>query len=349
MRVLIVDDNEINVRVMKGLVGKSLKADAICYTVSSDALDFCSEQEVDLVLVDFMMPDIDGLEFIERFRAMDGKADVPIVMITAAEDREVRYKALELGANDFLNKPIDNAEFVVRARNMLAIRLSKLELSNRADWLAEEVRKATMEIIAREREVIFRLTKATEYRSPETGAHILRMALYSKTIARKMGLTDDEQDLLLTAAPMHDIGKVGTPDNVLLKEGKLTQDEYEIMKEHTLMGYEILNGSKSKLLQIAAEIALAHHEKFDGSGYPKGLKGEDIPLMARICAISDVFDALTSPRTYKKAWTTNDALAEIDRQSGRYFDPVVISAFKSCLSEILAIKEKFSDGSDAKQ
>lgn len=343
MKVVIIDDNEMNIALLKNLVTKAVHCEPVSFTHSPDALRWCEQEMPDLVLVDYMMPELNGLQFIDKFRHLDGKKDIPIVMITATGEKEIRYKALELGANDFLNKPIDNAEFIARARNMLALRESQKALANRAEWLAEEVRKATAEIVSREREVIFRLTKAAEYRSPETGSHILRMALYSKAIARTLGMNEEEQDLILTSAPMHDIGKVGTPDYVLLKTEALTDYEYEIMKEHTVMGYEILQGSKSPLLQKAAEIALAHHEKYDGSGYPKGLKGEEIPLSAQICSICDVFDALTSPRSYKRAWTADEALAEIEKRSGTHFDPGLVRIFKKTLPDILSIKDRYSD------
>jgi len=342
MRVLIIDDNEINVAILRNLVLR-LPAEPICFTNSGQALEWCHTEEPDLVLVDYMMPTPDGIEFISAIRILPGFKEIPVVMVTAAGEKDVRYKALEVGATDFLTKPIDNIELIARARNLLELRKSQKALTDRATWLAEEVRKATKEIVARERELIFRLTKATEYRSPETGAHILRMALYSKAIAAHLGLSAEEQEILLTAAPMHDIGKVGTPDTILLKEDKLSDAEYEIIKEHTIMGYEILQGSKSKLIQVAAEIALSHHEKYDGTGYPNGLAGEDIPIFARICSVSDVFDALTTERAYKKAWSLEDALREIERRIGVDFDPRVVEAFKDALAEIIKIHKHYSD------
>lgn len=342
MRVLIIDDNEINVAILRNLVMR-LPAEPVCYTNSAQALEWCHGETPDLVLVDYMMPSPDGIEFIVAFRSLPGFKEIPVVMVTAANEKDVRYKALEIGATDFLTKPIDNIELLARARNLLELRRSQKALTDRAAWLAEEVHKATKEIIARERELIFRLTKATEYRSPETGAHILRMALYSKAIAAHLGLSAEEQEILLTAAPMHDIGKVGTPDTILLKDDTLSDPEYEIMKEHTIMGYEILQGSKSKLIQVAAEIALSHHEKYDGTGYPNGLAGDDIPIFARICSVSDVFDALTTERAYKKAWSLEDAVREVERRVGADFDPRVVDAFKDALPEILKIYKHYSD------
>ncbi len=343
MKVVIIDDNEMNVALLKNLVARALHEEPVCFLVSAEALEWCRTNEPDLVLVDYMMPSPDGLEWIELFRKLDGRAEIPVVMITAINEKDIRYKALQSGANDFLNKPVDTTEFLARAKNMLALRKWQKELSNRAEWLASEVRKATAEILAREREVIFHLTKAAEYRSPETGSHIVRVALYSKEIAKYLGLTEEEQELILNASPMHDIGKVGTPDMVLHKGDKLDEDEYAIMKEHTVMGYEILQSSESKLLQFAAQIALTHHEKYDGTGYPRGLKGDEIPLISRICTLSDIFDALTTERIYKPAWSVDQALAEIESLNGTTLDPKIVDAFRKALPEILKIRQEFAD------
>jgi putative two-component system response regulator len=209
--------------------------------------------------------------------------------------------------------------------------------------LAEEVRKATAQILEREQETVFCLARAAEYRDPETGVHIVRMAHYSKHIGRMLGLSVEQQDLLLETAPMHDIGKVGTPDLILLKPGKLTDAEFSIMKQHAVIGYEILNASTSPLLKVAAEIALNHHEKFDGSGYPNGAKGDAIPQFGRIVAVADVFDALTSERPYKKAWSIEQATQMLRDGAGKHFDPDCVEAFFADFDEILAIKARFAD------
>ena len=234
MKVLIIDDHDMNVTLLKNLMmAKVPDCETFCYTKSAEALIWCEENDPDLVLVDYMMPSPNGLEFIERFRKLAGKGDIPVVMITAVNEKDIRLKAIEFGANDFINKPIDTAELTARVRNMLALRKSQKALSNRAEWLAEEVRKATHEIVEREREVILRLTRAAEYRDPETGMHIVRMAQYCKLIAKAIGLSMDEQDLILDASPMHDIGKVGIADFILLKGEHLSTDEFESMKKHT--------------------------------------------------------------------------------------------------------------------
>lgn len=290
-----------------------------------------------------MMPDLDGVELIRRFRATPGCADIPVLMITANDQTAVRHRALEHGANDFLSKPIDKTEFLARARNMLALRTSQKRLEDRASWLAEEVVKATEEIVQRERETIFRLARVAEFRDPETGAHIQRMAHFSWLIGVRLGLPMEQLDILLEAAPMHDVGKVGIPDSILLKPGRLDEDEFAIMKQHSTIGHQILSGSDSSLLQMAAEIALSHHEKFDGSGYPAGLAGTSIPLPGRIVAVADVFDALTSTRPYKKAWETERAMAFLEDNRNSHFDPDCVDAFLSRLTEVEEIRRRFQD------
>ena len=299
----------------------------------------------DLLIVDYMMPQPDGLEFIRQFRANPRYTDIPVLMITADHEKQTRYAALETGANDFLTKPIDSAEFRARLRNMLALRRSQKSLEDRAAWLAEKVAEATEEILEREREMIMRLSRAAEFRDPETGAHIQRMANYSRLIAEQLGLSRQEQELILRAAPMHDVGKIAIPDGILLKPGRLDEEELEIMRSHAEKGYEILQGSKSSLLDTAALIAWTHHEKWDGTGYPRGLKQMDIPLYGRIVAVADVFDALTTERPYKKAWETGRAVKFLQDSAGSHFDPDCIQAFLARLEEALVIQESYQDAS----
>jgi putative two-component system response regulator len=342
-QVLIVDDNQINLTLFKQLVARVANAKPTCFDVPMAALGWCAEHVPDVLIVDYMMPEMDGIELIQRFRTLPGCEEVPVVMITANDDMTVRYKALETGANDFLTKPVDKSEFIARVRNMCALRRGQRLLRDRAALLAEEVAAATATIVARERETIFCLARAAEYRDPETGAHILRMAHYSRLIAARLGLPEDLQDLIFQSAPMHDIGKVGIPDYILLKPGKLTDEEFAVMKGHTTIGHQILIGSTSTILGMAAEIALHHHEKFDGSGYPGGLAGEAIPLTGRIVAVADVFDALTSERPYKKAWAVEDALNLLKEQRGRHFDPDCVDAFLCELDQVKAIRAEYFD------
>ena len=341
MQILIVDDSPVNLRVYIGLLSHSGLGEAQCFSSSAKALEWARSNDVDLVIVDYNMPAPDGLEFVRLLRAMESKQTVPILMVTAERAKEVRYKALELGANDFLTTPVDPAEFTARVRNMLALRDSEKQLAETATWLAEQVKAATAEIANRERETIFRLSLVAEQRNPETFVHLSRMSNYCQIIGRGIGISQEDQNILLTASPLHDIGKVVIPDAILEKPGKLTRQEFEIVKKHTTAGYEILKGSNSPLLRVAAKIALTHHEKYDGSGYPEGLSGENIPLVGRICALSDVFDALTSARAYKKAWPVKDAVDEVRRNRGKHFDPQLVDVFNSVLPELLKTKAKF--------
>lgn len=341
MRVVIIDDAQLNVTLLQHLVRKLPDCEPVCFTEPVAALDWCLSNEPDLVVVDYMMPLLSGTELTEKFRAR--YSEIPVLMVTANHETELRHKALQIGVTDFLNKPLDNVEFLARAKNMLALRQSHKMLAGRASWLAEEVQKATERIVAQERETIFCLAKTAEYRDPETGAHIIRMAHYSRHIAHNLGLSIEQQNLLLEAAPMHDIGKVGTPDLILLKPGKLTDAEFFIMKQHAVIGYEVLNASSSPLLKVAAEIAHVHHEKFDGSGYPRGLQGDDIPLFGRIVAVADVFDALTSERPYKKAWSIEQASQLLRDGAGTHFDPACVETFLADFDEVLMIKNKFLD------
>lgn len=339
--VLIVDDTEVNLVLFGALVKKLGNCEDHVFSQPQQALEWAACHEVDLVIVDYMMPEIDGLQFITRFRALAGCESVPILMITANDQKQVRYRALDSGANDFLTKPVDKVEFLARAKNMLVLSEATKHLAQRATWLAEEVRKATAEIVARERDTVIRLCRAAEYRDPETGAHILRMAHFSKVIAAGLGMPLVDQELLLEAAPMHDIGKVGISDNILLKPGRLDADEFEIMKQHAKFGYELLKGSSSLVLQTGADIALGHHEKFDGSGYPAGLKATEIPIFSRIVAVADVFDALTSERPYKKAWTLEEAVDFLVAGSGKHFDPACVDAFLAAWEEVLEIRARY--------
>jgi putative two-component system response regulator len=334
MKVVIIDDVQLNVTLLKALVNKLPDVEPFCFTDPVAALDWCLANDPDLVIVDFMMPELSGTELTQRFRVR--YPDTPVLMVTANHEMELRYEALSNGVTDFLNKPINSTELLARAKNMLALNRSHKHL-------VDEVRKATAQIVLQERETIFCLAKAAEYRDPETGAHILRMAHYSKHIARVLGLSNEDQDLILQAAPMHDIGKVGTPDMILLKPGRLTPEEFAVMKQHATIGYEILNANSSPLLKVAAEIAHTHHEKFDGSGYPNGLAADAIALFGRIVAVADVFDALTSERPYKKAWGIVEASSFLKDGAGTHFDAACINAFFTDFDEILAIRAQFTD------
>jgi len=343
MKVIIVDDNPMNLRLMEGLVKKVGEFETLTFQAPLEGMAWCERNMPDLLIVDYMMPDLNGLDFIRRFRARPGFADIPVLMITADHERQTRYDALENGANDFLTKPIDAPEYKARVNNMLHLRRSQLKLANYAADLERDVAKATAAILAREQEMLLRLAKAAEFRDPETGAHIQRMSHYSRLIAEQLGLSREEQDLILLAAPMHDVGKIAIEDNILLKPGRLDDAELAIMRQHAQKGYEILAGSESDLMRLAATIAHSHHEKYDGSGYPQGLGGEDIPLCGRIVAVADVFDALTSERPYKPAWELDRATQFLRDGMGSHFDPRCVQAFLDRLDDALRVRARYQD------
>lgn len=325
--VVVIDDNQVNLALIGGLVGKLEGCRSVCFSDALRGMEWCERNNPDLVIVDYVMPEMNGIDFIRRFKAIPRNKEIPVIMVTASSESMVRYEALDSGANDFLNKPVDRIEFLARARNMLVLRNSQKNIADHAKLMAEAVEKATSEILAREHETVLRLCKAAECRDQDTGDHLLRIAHCSAHIAGNLGLSEKECNLLRLAAPMHDVGKIGTPDHILLKPGKLTAEEFHEMKNHTLFGHRILEKSESALLQAAAEIALSHHEQFDGSGYPHGLQGEDIPLFGRIVAVADVFDALVTVRPYKSAWRIEEAEKYLRANAGRHFDPACVDAF----------------------
>jgi putative two-component system response regulator len=346
LTAVIIDDSEINLLLFKHLVTRNEDIEPRCFSSSAAGLEWCQEHGADIVVVDYMMPAPDGIEFVRRFREIPGMGEVPVVMVTANNLVETRYNALMAGATDFLTKPVDRHEFTARMKNMAALRRGQKLLADRAALLAVEVAAATRTIAERERETIFCLARAAEYRDPETGGDIMRMAHYSRLIASRLGLPEEEQQLIFEAAPMHDVGKVGTRDEILLKPGRLTTDEFAIMKQHASIGHDILGDSSSPILRTAAIIAGTHHEKYDGSGYPNGLTGEEIPLYGRIVAVADVFDALTSSRPYKKAWDVDRAADYLREKSGSHFDPACVAVFLDAWEKVLDIRARYGDTDD---
>ncbi len=344
--VMIVDDRGTARSLLEGLA-RSLEQGLMVesYADPSQALARASELTPDLIISDYRMPGMDGVEFTRRLRALPRLADVPIVIVTVVEDRQIRYQALESGATDFLTRPIDPQECRARCRNLLALRRSQRIVTDRAKWLEEQVMQATRDIQIREQETLLRLARAGEYRDQETGSHILRMARFARAIAQELKLSAMECDEIESSAPMHDIGKIGIPDHILLKPGALSEEEILIMRRHPIIGYEILADSPSRFLQMGAVIALGHHEKYDGTGYPQGLAGQSIPLPARIVAVADVFDALTSVRPYKKAWSMQEALDWVKSQIGSHFDPDCARAFLVRLDEVAQIMQEYPDAS----
>lgn len=338
--VFIVDDQATS-RLIMEKIAKSID-DNIEVRSFDNAIDALREAETstpDLILTDYKMPKMDGVEFIEAVRTRSSNQDVPMVIITSLDDKDALYKALEAGATDFLVKPVDVHECQVRCRNLLTMQRQKLIIKNHAKSLEFEINEATKQVVFRELETLTRLAKAGEFKGKIAGRNLIRMGKFTNLIAENLGLDHEHRQFLKVSSTMHDIGKIGIPDNILLKEGPLEADEFEIMKRHTQIGFEILKDSPSPYIQMGAIIALHHHEKFDGSGYPSGLKGEEISIEARIATVADVFDALTTKRPYKEAWSVEAALGFIEKEKGRHFDPHCVEAFFKRKEKILEILE----------
>ena len=349
MDVLIVDDQPSARTMLRHVVeaiGPGIHA--IDFGDPVEAMAWCDDNMADLVLLDYRMPGMDGLEFARRFRRSLSRRDIPIVLISVVGDEPVRQAALEAGVIDFVVKPVRPRELRVRCRNLLQLRKQGESVKERARSLEERVLEGLHEVERRERETLFLLAKAIEYRDLGTSAHLVRMSRYAGVIADALGMPDDDIRALTSAAPLHDVGKIGIPDAILLKRSALTEEEFAVMRTHPLIGHDILSGSQSHFVQMGALIALHHHERWDGSGYPHGTKGDEIPLPARIVAVADVFDALTSERSYKKAWSMDDAFDYMKAHRGTLFDPACIDALLANRARILEIwrANTASEGSD---
>lgn len=344
MPTVVIIDDEFTSRAILGKVLQGVQKGIHLQTFAEPvaAMAWLRENQADLITVDYVMSGMTGLEVVQQIRRISSLKDVPVVVVTSMEERNIRYQALEAGATDFITKPIDPYECGVRCRNMLSLRLQQKIILDRSLYLEKAISDATEQIRQRELETILKLAKAGEYRDELTGDHIVRMAKYSRLIAEALRLPEEKCGLIEVAAPMHDIGKIGIPDTILLKQGKLTLEEFEVMKGHPRIGFQILQHSPSKYLSLGAEIALAHHEKYDGSGYPDGLAGEAIPLEARVVAVADVYDALTTSRPYKKAWPIEEALAYLEKNKRAHFDPDCVDAFIAQFDKVLLVQQHTS-------
>jgi two-component system response regulator RpfG len=342
--VLIIDDL-FSSRLLIAEIVRQIdpKLNLELFDTPSRALEYARQNRVDMVLTDFKLPEFDGIELVKQIRGLGHCVDIPIVVITVVDDRQIRYNALEAGATDFLIKPLDEHETRARCANLLELRRHKIVLSDQARVLQYQVDKSVAEIHERELETLSKLAKAGEFRDKTTGNHLSRMAKYSGLIAQHLGLGAETVHVIEVAAPMHDIGKIGIPDSVLIKRGPLSPAEQEIMRTHPRIGYDILKGSPSKYLSMGSIIALGHHEKYDGTGYPNGLHGDDIPIVARVVAVADVFDALVSERPYKHAWPIEEGFDFLSSQRGKHFDPKCVDAFLADKTKIEAIYSELRD------
>lgn len=364
-RVMIVDDEPVNIKVVRKYLKMAGYCDIIETSRASSTLSMVAEQLPDILLLDIMMPEVSGLEILEDLRKTESGRSIPVVILTAMDDRETKARALDLGASDFLTKPVDPLELTARVRNTLQIKRNQDALRNHAEELDRLVAQRTAELAQSRLEVIHCLGRAAEFRDNDTGHHVVRVGRYAGLIAKELGLEKETVDLIEHAAPLHDAGKIGIPDSILLKPGRLEPSEFEIIKQHCEFGHQIVGdidrdewkelsvhtevGAKimevgtSPILQMAASIAATHHEKWDGTGYPSGLAGEDIPLEGRITAVADVFDALSSERPYKKAFPLEECLRILEEGRGQHFDPTVLDAFFACRDDVIQVMCYYAD------
>jgi len=341
--ILIIDDEPANVKLLQKMLEKNGYQNVSGISDSRDVEGLCAGTEFDAFLLDIRMPHIDGYDVMTLLKEKFVNDYMPVLVLTAQIDRETRLKALKYGAKDFLTKPFDQIEALTRIHNLLEVRLMHKRVRDQNIILEEQVQQRTQELYDTRHEIITRLGMAAEYRDNETGNHIIRMSKYAKLLALEIGLEEEHADIIFNAAPMHDIGKIGIPDRVLLKPGKLDAEEWEIMQSHVNIGAEILSGHDSDLMQTAHIITVHHHEKWSGTGYPEGLKGEEISIEGRICAVADVFDALLSERPYKKPWTVEKALALIEEEAGQHFDPQIAPLMRKLLPQAIEIMQQYPD------
>ena len=325
-RVLIVDDEQANVDVLRRILTRAGFCRVESTTDSREAADLYVQHRPDLILLDLHMPHLSGLEVLDKLNEIAEASYLPILILSADLMPEARRDALSRGAKDFVSKPFQQDELLLRIKTLLETRFLYIQIQSQNQLLEAKVRERTRELVEAQIEIIERLAVAAEFRDDNTGQHTLRVGQMSSLLARQLGMPDSQVSLIGRAAPLHDVGKIGVPDTILLKMGKLSRAEFEVVKQHTAIGARILSGGKFPLLRLAEEIAFAHHERWDGDGYA-GMRKTDIPLAGRIVTVADVFDALTQQRPYKPAWPVAEAIAEIDRQRERQFDPGVVDAF----------------------
>jgi len=331
-RILIVDDEPGNVDVLRCLLTRAGFSKIESTNDPREASDLYIRFRPDLILLDLHMPHKDGLAVMDELNEIAEASYLPILILTGDVTQEAKREALSRGAKDFLHKPFDGDEVLLRIGTLLETRFLYLQIQSQNQMLEATVRDRTRELEAAQIEIIERLARAAEFRDDNTGQHTERVGQMAALIARQIGLPDAQVLLIGRAAPLHDVGKLGIPNSILLKFGKLTADEFTLVKTHTTIGARILSGSRFTIMRLAEEIAFHHHERWDGEGYA-GIAGAAIPLAGRIVAVADVFDALTQQRPYKPAWAIGDAIAEIERQRNRQFDPVLVDAFLQVIEQ----------------
>lgn len=342
--IYVVDDVPTNIELVEAVFRKDTDIIIEKALDGKELLEELGKSPVpDLIVLDLMMPTVDGFEVLRQLKPVRDKNYFPIIVLSALTDKQSIIDALSLGADDYVTKPFFVEELKARVYNMLKLKERDEFLNTSLDVMESNLLEKLKMLELTQLEVIIRLGKASEFRDDETGRHIERIADYVRIIAEEMSMIKDHVNMLFYASPMHDVGKIGIPDSILLKPGKLTDEEFSIIKLHTVIGSKILSGTTLPLLELAREIALSHHEKWDGSGYPLGLKGSDIPIAGRIVAIADVFDALTSERVYKAAWPFDKAIDYLKENSGKQFDPDVVNIFMKVQDKIIDVKKAKAD------
>jgi len=342
-RIMVVDDELANLKLVQKILSKHGYTNIELISDPREVVTRYRQAPPCLILLDLNMPHMDGYAVLNELNRLEDPLAPPVLILTAQIGQEYLLKAFDSGVRDYITKPFDMFELVARVRNLLEVHAAHLLIHDEKRILDNLVKERTAQLMQTRLQIVQKLGRAAEYRDNETGRHILRVSHTAVLLAKGLGWSESVQETLLHATPMHDIGKIGIPDSILLKPGILDSREWEQMKTHTLIGARILGGDNSELLDMAREIALSHHEKWDGSGYPQGLAGESIPLSGRIVSLADVFDALISERVYKKAWGIDEALAYIKDNSGRQFDPELVALFLRDFNEIKSIAGRFRD------
>ena len=364
-KIMIVDDGPLDTAMLELQLAEAGFSAIQSVTDPKATFDMIRSEQPDVLLLDIVMPEVDGFEILAAVQQSQILAPLPVIILTASTTAETKLKALELGATDFLSKPVDPSELLLRLRNTLATKAFQDHLKNQSAELEREVQRRTRELERARKEAMFCLARAAEFRDDDTGRHVLRVGRYAGLIAAQLGFSKEAVEMLEQAAQLHDVGKIGISDTILLKAGKLDPSEFELMKQHcdfgkkiiepmsdeewkivqrhTDVGSTIMEISSSPVMKMAGVIAQTHHEKWNGTGYPHGLAGEDIPIEGRITAVADVYDALSSPRSYKEPFPLEKCLTIMEEGRGQHFDPRVLDAFYACLESVRKVQAEWAD------